>query len=179
MPFLNNYNQKKSVKKKKNPTAPSKTAIDAAKELGMDLGKSWNAYSKELRVHIYVKDMKEMVRFYNKFLEFPVVHYWRNQGSEGTMIDIGGNIIELYNKNGTYHKYNKNYYGNVSLSLRVPSVHKLYEKFSKKNIQVGNLEENSWGDSSFEIIDLEGNRLIFFSPTISKEKYYNINNTIK
>jgi uncharacterized glyoxalase superfamily protein PhnB len=175
--FLN-QNNKKDVVKKRN-TSPSKKAISAANDLGMDLGNSWNAYSREVRIHIYVKDMKEMVKFYNKFLEFPVVHYWRDQGSEGTMIDIGGNIIELYNKNGTYHKYNKNFYGNVSLSLRVNSVHNLYNKFSKKNIKIGELEDNSWGDASFEIIDIEGNRIIFFSPTIDKTKYYSLNNTIK
>ena len=173
MPLFSQYqNNKKEVKK--NKTAPSKKSIDAAKELGMDLGKSWNAYSREVRIHIYVKDMKEMVRFYNKILEFPVVHYWRNNGSEGTMLDIGGNIIELYNKNGTYHKYNKNYYGNVSMSLRVNSVHKLHDKFSKKNINIGELEDNSWGDTSFEINDIEGNRIIFFSPNISKERYYKV-----
>lgn len=175
--FLNEPKKEKSVQK--TSTAPSKKAIEAAKDLGMDLGKSWNAYSKEVRIHIYVKDMKEMVRFYNKILEFPVVHYWRSNGSEGTMLDIGGNIIELYNKNGTYHKYNKNYYGNVSMSLRVKSVHSLHDKFSKKNIKIGELEDNSWGDTSFELIDLEGNRIIFFSPTIAKEKYYSLNNTIK
>jgi catechol 2,3-dioxygenase-like lactoylglutathione lyase family enzyme len=178
MPFLNSQQNKKTTHKKIN-TSPSKKAIDVAKDLGMDLGKGWNPYSKEVRIHIYVKDMKEMVRFYNKFLEFPVVHYWRSQGSEGTMIDIGGNIIELYNKNGTYHKYNKNFYGNVSLSLRVKSVHKLYDKFSKKNIKIGELEDNSWGDASFELADIEGNRIIFFSPIIDKEKYYSLNNTIK
>jgi len=97
--FLSDPKKEKSVKK--TSTAPSKKAIEVAKELGMDLGKSWNAYSKEVRIHIYVKDMKEMVRFYNKILEFPVVHYWRGNGSEGTMLDIGGNIIELYDKNGT------------------------------------------------------------------------------
>ena len=173
MPLFNQYQSNKK-ETKKNKTAPSKKSIEAAKELGMDLGKSWNAYSKEVRIHIYVKDMKEMVRFYNKILEFPVVHYWRSNGSEGTMLDIGGNIIELYNKNGTYHKYNKNYYGNVSMSLRVNSVHKLHDKFSKKNINIGELEDNSWGDTSFEINDIEGNRIIFFSPNISKEKYYKV-----
>ena len=178
MPFLNSKQNKKKPNKKIN-TSPSKKAIDVAKDLDMDLGKGWNAYSREVRIHIYVKDMKEMVRFYNKFLEFPVVHYWRGQGSEGTMIDIGGNIIELYNKNGTYHKYNKNFYGNISISLRVDSVHKLYDKFSKKNINIGELEDNSWGDASFELVDIEGNRIIFFSPTIDKEKYYSLNNTIK
>jgi catechol-2,3-dioxygenase len=166
--------EEKNKINKKPKTSPSKKEVEVAKELGIDLAKSWNAYSKEVRIHIYVKNMQEMVRFYNKILEFPVVHYWRSQGSEGTMIDIGGNIIELYNKNGTYHKYNKNFYGNVSMSLRVNSVHKLHDKFSKKNIEIGELEDNSWGDASFELNDIEGNRIIFFSPTISKEKYYKV-----
>jgi catechol-2,3-dioxygenase len=170
--FFNNSGEKKPVKKKS--TAPSKKAVEVAKELGMDLGKGWNPYSREVRIHIYVKDMQEMVKFYNKFLEFPVVRYWRGQGSEGTMLDIGGNIIELFNKNGTHHKYNKNFYGNISMSLRVPSVHKLYDKFSKKNINIGELTDNSWGDSSFELVDIEGNRIIFFSPTIDKTKYYSL-----
>ena len=178
MQFLS-QNQSKSKKASNNKTAPSKKAVKVAKDLGMDLGKRWNAYSREVRIHIYVKDMQEMVRFYNQILEFPVVHYWRGQGSEGTMIDIGGNIIELYNKNGTYHKYNKNYYGNVSMSLRVNSAHKLHDKFSKKNIQIGELEDNSWGDTSFELNDIEGNRIIFFSPTIDKNKYYSLNNAVK
>jgi len=64
------------------------------------------------------------------------------------------------------------------MSLRVKSVHNLHDKFSKKNIKIGELEDNSWGDTSFELIDLEGNRIIFFSPTIAKEKYYSLNNTI-
>lgn len=179
MPSFLNQNKNQNKTSKKRDTAPSKKAVDVARDLGMELGKGWNPYSREVRIHIYVKDMKEMVKFYNKFLEFPVVHYWRNQGSEGTMLDIGGNIIELYNKNGTYHKYNKNFYGNVSMSLRVPSVHKLYDKFSKKNINIGDLEDNSWGDASFELNDIEGNRIIFFSPTIDKTKYYSLNNTIK
>ena len=95
MPFLNQY-QNKDKKTKKNKTAPSKKAVEVAKDLGMDLGKSWNAYSREVRIHIYVKDMKEMVRFYNQILEFPVVHYWRNNGSEGTLLDIGGNLSLIH-----------------------------------------------------------------------------------
>ena len=63
MPFLNQY-QNKEKKRKSINTSPSKTEVQSAKELGIDLGKSWNAYSREVRVHIYVKNMKEMVRFY-------------------------------------------------------------------------------------------------------------------
>ena len=51
---------------------------------------------------------------------------------------------------------------------------KLYEKFESKNIQLGNLIENPWGDASFHVVDPEGNRVAFFSPTISIEKFYKV-----
>lgn len=170
MPFL--YQGKKQQVKKIN-TSPSKSEIAAAKEMGIDLAKNWRAYSKEARVHIYVSNMKEMVRFYNQIMEFPVVRYWRYSDGDGTMMDIGGNIIELFSK-GRRNFSDKNFYGNVSLSIKVKDVYKLYEKFQKKNIQLGELIENEWGDSSFAVIDPEGNRLVFFSPHINKEKYYKV-----
>ena len=141
------------------------------KVIGIDLGTKWNAYSREARLHIYVSDMDEMVRFYNQILEFPVVRYWRYSDGDGTMIDIGGNIIELFSK-GRRNYSNINYYGNVSLSIKVKNVNKLYDHFCKKNITLGALEDNPWGDTSFSLVDPEGNRLAFFTPNISKEKYY-------
>jgi len=170
--FLSQYQSKKK-EIKKNKTMPSKSEIDAAKELGIDLGKSWNAYSREVRVHVYVKNMKEMVRFYNKILEFPVVRYWRYSDGDGTQINLGGNLIELFSK-GRRNYSSSSFHGNVSLSVRVNDVYKFYEKMQRKNIQIGELVENPWGDASFHIIDPEGNRLAFFSPTISKEKYYKV-----
>ena len=159
--------------KKKVNTSPTKSEIEAAKELDIDLGNKWNAYSKEVRLHIYVSNMKEMVRFYNQILEFPVVRYWRYSDGDGTQIDVGGNLIELFTK-GKRNYANKNYYGNVSVSIKVKDVHKLYEKFRKKNIELGEMVDNPWGDTSFPIVDPEGNRLVFFSPNISKEKYYKV-----
>ena len=170
MPFL--YQGKKQQAKKIN-TSPSKSEIAAAKELGIDLARNWRAYSKEARLHIYVSNMKEMVRFYNQIMEFPVVRYWRYSDGDGTMLDIGGNIIELFSK-GRKNYSEKKFHGNVSLSMRVNDVCKLYEKFQKKNIELGELVENEWGDSSFAVIDPEGNRLVFFSPHINKEKYYKV-----
>ena len=172
MPFLNQY-QKKEVNKKRINTSPTKSEIQLAKEEGIDLGKSWNAYSREVRVHIYVKSMNEMVRFYNKILEFPVVRYWRYSDGDGTQINLGGNLIELFSK-GRRNYSNKSFYGNISLSVKVNDVYKFYDKMQRKNIQVGELVENTWGDASFHVIDPEGNRLAFFSPTISKEKYYKV-----
>ena len=172
MPFLTSYESKPSISKKIN-TSPTKSQIDAAKEVGINLGKSWNAYSREVRVHIYVKDMQEMVRFYNKILEFPVVRYWRYSDGDGTQINLGGNLIELFSK-GSRNYSRKNFHGNISLSVKVKDVYKFYEKMQSKNIQIGELVENPWGDASFHVIDPEGNRLAFFSPTISKEKYYKV-----
>lgn len=167
-------NQNKKVKSsRKKSTAPVQSEIDAAKDLGIDLGKSWNAYSREVRVHIYVKNMEEMVRFYNQILEFPVVRYWRYSDGNGTQINLGGNLIELFSKH-RHNYYDKSFNGNVSLSVKVSNVYNFYEKMRKKNIQLGELIENPWGDASFHMTDPEGNRLAFFSPTISKEKYYKV-----
>ena len=176
MPFLSQYGSKKQIKKSFN-TAPSKSEIEAAKKIGIDLGKSWNAYSKEVRVHVYVKNMEEMVRFYNQILEFPVVRYWRYSDGDGTQINVGGNLIELFSKH-RHNYYDKAFNGNVSLSVKVADVYKFYEKMRKKNIQLGELIENPWGDASFHIIDPEGNRLAFFSPTVSKEKYYKVKKSV-
>ena len=174
MPFLSQYQSKSKDKVKKSiNTSPSKSEVQAAKEVGIDLGKSWNAYSREVRVHIYVKNMQEMVRFYNKILEFPVVRYWRYSDGDGTQINLGGNLIELFSK-GSRNYSNRSFHGNISLSVKVNDVYKFYDKMQRKNIQIGELIENTWGDASFHVIDPEGNRLAFFSPTISKEKYYKV-----
>lgn len=171
MPFYNQEDKKKQVKKIN--TSPTKSEVDSAKEIGIDLANKWNAYSREVRVHVYVKNMEEMVRFYNQILEFPVVRYWRYSDGDGTQINVGGNLIELFSK-GRRNYSNKNFHGNVSLSVKVNDVYKFYDKMKKKNITLGDLIENPWGDASFYIIDPEGNRLAFFSPTISKEKYYKV-----
>ena len=97
MPFFNQHDSKKQIKKKLD-TSPTKASVDAARELGIDLGSKWRPYSREARLHVYVSNMQEMVRFYNKILEFPVVRYWRYSDGDGTMMDIGGNIIELFSK---------------------------------------------------------------------------------
>ena len=176
MPFLSQYKSKKQDRKSfdASKTAPSNAERAIAKEKeGIELGKSWNAYSKEVRVHIYVKNMQEMVRFYNRILEFPVVRYWRYSDGNGTQINLGGNLIELFSKH-KHNYYDKTFNGNVSLSVKVNDVYKFYDKMQTKNIQIGELIENPWGDASFHIVDPEGNRLAFFSPTISKEKYYKV-----
>ena len=116
MPSSLNQVSTKDIAKRIN-TSPTSTEVDAAKELGIDLGKHWNASSRAVRVHIYVKDMQEMVRFYNQILEFPVVRYWRYSDGDGTQISIGGNLIELFSK-GSRNYYNKNFANNISLSVR-------------------------------------------------------------
>lgn len=166
---------KKDEKKKVNndKRKPNNNDIKTAKDLGVDLGKNWNVYSKESRIHLYVKSMQEMVRFYNKILEFPVVKMWRLSDGEGTIINLGGNNLELYSKNRR-HNYHVDFSGCVSFSIRVKNVYKLHEKFSRKNIKIEEIQKNDWGDSSFSLRDPEGNRITFFSPDVDLDKYYKI-----
>ena len=169
--FLNQNNKEKT---KKVNTTPSVSDVKNAKEAGIDLANSWNPYSREVRLHVYVDDIKEMTRFYNKILEFPVVRYWRDASGDGSMINVGGNIIELFSKRGAERHYNKQYFGNCSLSIRVKDVRKLHDKFSRKNIKIGNLEQMKWGDTNFELIDPEGNRILFFTPDLPHNRYYKV-----
>lgn len=166
--------QRNKVEKKKNVTAPTATDVKAAQEAGIDLAKSWNPYSREVRVHMYVDNIQELTRFYNKILEFPVVRYWRDASGDGTMLNIGGNILELFSKKGSNRGYNKQYFGNASISIRVKDVRKLHDKFSRKNIKIGNLEQMEWGDTNFELIDPEGNRIYFFTPDLPHNRYYKV-----
>ena len=163
-------NKEKSVVKKN--TSPTSADIKIAKEKGIDLANSWNAYSREVRLHIFASDIKEMTRFYNKILEFPVVRTWQDSIESGVLLNIGGNIIELFSKTG--NKDNKKFFGNCSFSLRVKDVSKLHDKFSRKNITIGSLENNSWGDTSFTVSDIEGNQITFFTPNFSYNKYYKV-----
>ena len=169
--FLNQNNKKKT---KKVNTTPSAADVKSAKEADIDLASSWRPYSREVRLHVYVDDIKEMTRFYNKILEFPVVRYWRDANGDGSMINVGGNIIELFSKRGAERHYNKQYFGNCSLSIRVKDVRKLHDKFSRKNIKIGNLEQMKWGDTNFELIDPEGNRILFFTPDLPHNRYYKV-----
>lgn len=163
-------NQNDKVEKKKVNTSPTASDVKAAQEAGIDLGKSWRPYSREVRVHIYVDNMQEMTRFYNKVLEFPVVRYWRDASGDGTMINVGGNILELYSKKGA----NRKFFGNCSMSIRVKNVQSLHDKFSRKNIKIGNLEKKPWGDTNFELVDPEGNRIYFFTPDLTHSRYYKV-----
>jgi uncharacterized glyoxalase superfamily protein PhnB len=172
MPFFLNEPKKAKISKKP-ATAPSKQSVDDASDEGFELGRSWNAYSKEARIHVYVKNMREMIRFYNKILEFPVVRYWRYAEGDGTIINLGGNSLELFSK-GRRNYYHKDFSGCASFSVRVKDVHKLHDKFCKKNIVIEDLVKNEWGDTSFSLRDPEGNRICFFSIDVSKEKYYKV-----
>lgn len=171
MNFLNN--EKKEKVKNKNKRKPSTSDVKVAKDSGIDLASSWAAYSRESRVHIYVKNMKEMIRFYNKILEFPVVKMWKYADGEGTIINLGGNALELFSKNRRNY-YHADFSGCVSFSIRVHDVYKIHEKFSKKNIIIEEIKENHWGDSSFALKDPEGNRICFFTPQEDLDKYYKV-----
>lgn len=154
---------------KKNRTRPSSSDIAKAKKDGFRLGKKWNAYSHEVRIHIYTSNLNELVKFYNKILEFPIVGRFNEFNSTGVLIDIGGNIIEIYSKTK-----NSQFNGKISMSLRVDDIEKKFEQFSSKNIVIGELTKNSWGDTSFDIVDPDGNKIYLFSINTNKNSYYKI-----
>ncbi len=166
------HQKEKKVKKFTNKTKPSSEDVLKAKEDNIDLADKWHAYSREARIHIFTSDINEMSRFYNQILEFPVVKKFRYGNSIGVMINIGGNIVELFNKATDY--YDKNFKGNVSFSLRVKDINKLHNKFLKKNIKIGELTKNEWGDTSFTVYDPDGNRIVFFSLDLNYNKYYKV-----
>jgi len=167
------YLKDEKKQKKKNKTNPSKSDIDLADKENLFLADKWRAYSKEVRIHIYVSDLHEMTRFYNQILEFPIVKRHKHGNSTGVLLNIGGNIIELFNKTNDNY-YNKNFNGNISFSLRVNDIKKTYDDFLKKNIKISELINNDWGDTSFTIIDPEGNRIILFSLDQDYNKYYKV-----
>jgi len=154
---------------KKNRTKPKNADVIKAKNDGFKLGKYWNAYSNEVRIHIFTSNFNELVKFYNKILEFPIVKKFNSSNSTGVLIDIGGNIIEIFSKTK-----NSSTNGKISLSLRVNDIEKKFEQYSSKNISIGELTKNSWGDTSFDVIDPDGNRITLFSIDENRNKYYKV-----
>ncbi len=126
-----------------------------------DIAPKWRAYSKELRHHTYAKDVDALSHFYNKELGLPVLKYWRRGDDKGTMLSLGGNVLEIFGQD----EEKSEYHGKTSISSRVPNVVAYYKKLSRKNVRgLSKLRENSWGDTSFDVIDPEGNRITFFTP---------------
>ena len=81
--------------------------------------------------------------------------------------------MELFSK-GKRNYYHKDFSGCASFSVRVRDVNKLHDKLSRKNIVIEDIVKNEWGDSSFSLRDPEGNRICFFTPDVSAEKYYKV-----
>jgi len=116
---------------------------------------------KEFRLALYPKDFESSRNFYEKHLQFPVVHSWdEGDDNKGVMFNVGGTTLELMSPEKNKHKVSSP----THLSLAVPDVHELWEQMKGGDNIIHPIRNNSWGDTSFAINDPEGHRLTFFSP---------------
>lgn len=98
---------------------------------------------------------KELTNFYIDELKFSIIQEF----SSGVMIDLGSAILEIFDP-----REDRSYPDKFSLSLMVANVAELWNEL-KSNVNIAHeLRHNNWGDSSFGIVDPEGNNLVFFSP---------------
>ena len=116
---------------------------------------------KEFRLMLYPKDFEASRNFYEKHLQFPVMHSWdEGDDDKGVMFNLGGTTLELMSPEKNKH----NVSSPTHLSLAVPDVHELWEQMKDGDNIIHPIRNNSWGDTSFAISDPEGHRLIFYSP---------------
>jgi uncharacterized glyoxalase superfamily protein PhnB len=74
------------------------------------------------------------------------------------MMDVCGTTLELLSLEDDYKSF-----AGFGLSLEVPDVQKLWGELKDK-VSVGHpLRHNTWGDTSFQIIDPEGIKISFFT----------------
>lgn len=115
---------------------------------------------KEFRLKLYPKDFYLVREFYEKQLQFPVIHDWdRGEESKGVMFDVGGTTLELlYPANGGYKKI-----AGADISLEVPNVKELWKQMKDDYNVLHPIRHNAWGDTSFRIADPEGFEITFFT----------------
>lgn len=109
---------------------------------------------QEFRFKLFPKDLQTVRSFYKEELGFEIKEEW----SSGVMFDIGGGVIELLVPKDNYRPV-----AGVGLSLKVDDVWSLWAKLRDKEYVVRDLTDNSWGDTSFRIVDPEGLQITFFS----------------
>lgn len=114
--------------------------------------------TKEFRLKIYPKDFDKVRSFFADELGLPIAHEWdRAPDDRGTMFNVGGTTLELLSPEEEYKP------AGIGLSLEVPDVNKLWEDYKSKNYITHELRHNSWGDTSFQIVDPEGIKISLFT----------------
>ena len=97
-----------------------------------------------------------------KFLGFSVVSEWNNPDlDKGVMFNVGGTILELLSR-----EVDEKVRG-ADVSLEVADVRKLWEEMKDYPKIAHPIRVNSWGDTSFAVLDPEGSKISFFTKTAS------------
>jgi catechol 2,3-dioxygenase-like lactoylglutathione lyase family enzyme len=112
----------------------------------------------EVRLKLYPVDFGRARDFYEHFLGFPMVHEWdTDKDDQGVMFRVGPVILELLAA-----KSSEPIQG-VDVSLEIADVRKLWDKLKSYPKISHALRDNSWGDTSFALLDPEGFRITFFT----------------
>lgn len=113
----------------------------------------------EFRFKMYPKDFDKVRNFYKNELQFNIVHEWNREGqSRGVMFDVGETILELLSHDTAHQPI-----AGADLSLEVEDVWSVFESMKDKEYLRRGLVDNSWGDTSFHILDPEGLQITFFT----------------
>ena len=114
----------------------------------------------EVRIKLYPENFDETRDFYVTFLGFRTVTEWNNGDLDrGIMFDVGGTIFELIARKADVKGKG------ADVSLEVADVRKLWEELKTYPKIAHAIRDNSWGDTSFAILDPEGSKISFFTKT--------------
>ena len=106
----------------------------------------------ETRIMIYSSNYSKLCTFYQEILNFKT----RESFDNGIMLETGSSIIEIFDSPDTLKTI-------IKLSLEVENVLEAWDKIQNAAKICHTLRFNSWGDTSFGILDPDENELIFFS----------------
>ena len=114
---------------------------------------------REFRLKLYPQNFEQTKSFYRETLGFPIVTEWNiADDDKGVMFTVGSSILELLP-----HKNTSNQIQGVGVSIEVDDVFAFRKILGDKVNTVYEPRHNSWGNSSFSIIDPEGLEITFFT----------------
>ena len=113
----------------------------------------------EFRFKMYPNDFDKVRSFYLEELGFSILNEWnRSPDDRGVMFDVGGTTLELLTREQPYVPL-----VGCDLSLEVENINELFESMQDKEYVTRGLKHNSWGDTSFRIVDPEGLSISLFT----------------
>lgn len=113
----------------------------------------------EFRLKLYPKDFAGVRAFYEDKLGFSILNEWdRGPNNKGVMFAVGATTLELLSPPISYEQIQ-----GADVSWEVADVELLWEELRNNTPIAHGLRHNSWGDTSFRIIDPEGFHITFFT----------------